>query len=711
MDWIEEVQVAGLGAPAEYGGFTGAMFNMVTRSGGNELHGDAALYFTGGGLSASNTPEGFAGARKTDRYLDASVSLGGPLVRDKLWYFVSGEEVREDIDPYFEAAAPQSERGQEETQLSRYLGKLTYQATTNRRLVFLLDYDGKKVEHRGIGDYVLESASQKQDSPNLSYNVTMENVLNDNNFLAVKLTGFVGRDDRLPYHGDVPGREDADSGLEWQNYRYTHLQFKRRTTLDVSWNLFADSLLTKDDSHDFKFGMTYETATHNEKRTRNGGFTYYDDSYYCDSLEDYFSDPFCAVYSSDWGNEIFLDSVQRNLDIYAQDSWRLDRLTVNAGLRYSSYQGGFNSGSDDVYSVDMVAPRIGFAWDVTGDSSTALKAHYGRYYEGMFAYFYDREESGHVFTPLQYLDYNFDTDQFDIPAGGSTNSAVLDPNIEHPYVDQYLLTLEHQLTDTTLIGFDYIHRETRNIVAMVNTTDDYDNQVAPDNPLTGGDLPFYDLLSPQEFVITNPSGAYRDYDSVVARFERRYSDGWSLRGSLVWADLKGNTFKANGYVPEWEDANGQTNADGTLPGFSRWELKLSGSVDLPWDMMASAYYQYRSGEYWTPTVEIRGLYYNGRQTAFLEPRGSEQLDDRSLLDLHLEKRLALNDQVTLRLMIDVFNTFNSDTVTAVSERWGTYYYDWENHPEGSEWVPRSSYGSPLEIERPREIRLGAKLSF
>jgi len=66
------------------------------------------------------------------------------------------------------------------------------------------------------------------------------------------------------------------------------------------------------------------------------------------------------------------------------------RFAVNLGVRYSSYAGNFKdpvadptNGTGDVYSQDMWAPRAGVVWDLLGDGDTALKLHYGRYYEGL----------------------------------------------------------------------------------------------------------------------------------------------------------------------------------------------------------------------------------------------------------------------------------------------------------------------------------------
>ena len=291
--------------------------------------------------------------------------------------------------------------------------------------------------------------------------------------------------------------------------------------------------------------------------------------------------------------------------------------------------------------------------------------------------------------------------------------ADMNPNIKQPNVEQFVATVEHQLLDELLIGVDYIHRTNKDIVAMVTSNvNDYDPQIAPNDPLTGGPLPFFDLLAPPEYYITNPAEATRDYDSVALRAQKRYSGGWSLDASLVWSDLTGNAdWGVNGYIDNFEDLNGLVNADGKLPGSAEWALKIAGSVDLPLNFMLSGFYQYQTGAYWTPYVRMRDLYYNDREGVYMVPRGSEQYEGRGVLDLHLEYDFDLGKSLELALFVDAFNVLNSDTVTSVSQRWGDYYYAYWNHPEESEWVATSSYKTPLAIQEPRVIRFGAKFSF
>ena len=209
----------------------------------------------------------------------------------------------------------------------------------------------------------------------------------------------------------------------------------------------------------------------------------------------------------------------------------------------------------------------------------------------------------------------------------------------------------------------------------------------------------------------------RDEPSIQhsLRVQKRYSNGWSLDSSLVWSDLTGNTdFRyggASGYASDFEDLNNTVNAEGKMPFNSDWVFKIAGSVDLPWKILLSGFYQYRTGEYWTPYVRINGLYYNDRSNVYMTERGAEQYDDRQVLDLKLQKDFSLGGDMVIGIFVDVFNLLDGDEVTSVSQRWGDYDYDWQNHPEGSGWFERSGYKAPLDIQNPRTVRLGAKFSW
>ena len=727
MDWVEEVQVAGLGADAEYGGFTGAVVNLVTKSGGNEFHGDARVYYSGGDLNSENAPEGAEGVNSVSSDIDASVSLGGPVLRDRLWYFVSGNLRERQVEPFYTEGAPLDDREDSDRTETRVLGKLTWQLDSSNRLMGMIDWDDVEHDYRAVGDLTLASASMRQESPNVVYNLSWESLLNDSNFLTAKVTGYTGEDDRLPYGGlDTPGRYDLDSGFEWVNLDQVSYKDVDRVAFDLAWSLFADGLLAKNDSHNFKFGANVERSNSDYITRRNGGFTYVDDTYYCDSIEAYFADPSCALFSSDREGEWNLRTEMEGYHLYAQDAWQVGNIAVNLGVRYTQYVGNFadpvsepTTGGSDVYDVDMWSPRVGFVWDILGTSKLVFKAHYGIYYEGLTVTMFDREASGDALSNTEYWDWDFDEGDWVFFDEVIEASADMDRGIEHPSVDQIVATVEYQLLPDMIVGIDYVNRTYNDINAMVvSNVGDYDSYTTipspADSPLGGGTLPFFELVAPQEYLITNPGFATRDYESVALRARKRYSNGWSLDGSLVWSDLTGTAdYTLAGYGTGFDDLNGFTNAEGTLPFNSEWVFKLTGSVDLPWSIVASGFFQWQSGEYWTPYVRLRGLWFNDRTTAFMTPRGSEQYDDRSTLDLRVEKTFNLGGAKALALFVDAFNVLDSDTVTSVAQRWGDYFYDYidPTDPEFNEWVQSSTYGTPLDIQTPREVRIGAKFSW
>ncbi|NWG00345.1 MAG: TonB-dependent receptor [Thermoanaerobaculaceae bacterium] len=704
IQWMQEIQVGGLGAPAEYGGYTGGIINGITKSGGNQFRGEAEYYFQPEGWTSDNDP---TTEDETFKFYDAAVSLGGPVSKDKLWYFVSGEYWNQVTTPY--GATDTSDR-----KIPRFLGKLTLQASAMSRLMFMAEYEGLVNERRGIGAYTLPEASRKQDAPGVSFALHWESLVNANNFYAVKFTGYDGRDDYLPYNGtDTPGHIDYwGSEVEWYNAAFTDKNYRRVLTLDGSWSLFADSLLSENDSHSFKFGTLLEQGRSSDVWRRNGGFTYYDDSTACASPEAYFANPSCAVSPDAFIERGYGEYDQHpkysGLALYAQDSMRLRRWTINAGLRYGSYKGGWQEGHGDstVYDVNFVDPRIGFVWDVFGNARTALKAHWGRYHEKMFNYLFDREASGQGVIPDQDCYWNEETGDYTDCDEPVVQLATMG-TVDHPYADESLLSLEQQLGKDMMVGVDLIDRRFRDLMAMINVNQDYELLTATGNPLTGGSLPIWNLLSDPQFVLTTDNGAYRDYQAAILRFEKRYSHGWQLRTSLVWTDLEGNILSNSGYEDEYLDRNGFTNASGRMERYSKWEYKLSGSVDLPFNFELSGQYTFLSGWYWTPYVRVRGLDYNASTGNYiwLTSRGSEQLPDRSLLDLRLGWSTTLGGSYRLTASLECFNVTNSDTVLRVSGRWGDYRIS------SQRWSPSSSYGTPTQIETPRQLRAGIRLEF
>ncbi len=704
IQWMEEVRVGGLGADAEYGGYTGGVVNGVTKSGGNVFHGALEMYYQPASWVSNNNPDG---AQQTFKFSDVSLSLGGKIAQDKLWYFVSGEYWRQETTP-LNAAVPSDRK------IGRGLGKLTFQASEASRFTLMAEDDKVVNDNRGVDEYVQPDASWQQVAPNLTASLGWESMVNNNNLVNLRATYMDGRDDALPYHGhDTPGRIDDNTGYAWVNQDIQTLDFRRLESIDGSWSLFSDGLFGGSDSHSFKFGAKYETAWVTENATRNGGFTYYDDPTMCDSYDAYLANPSCGAYYIERGYGEYNEWLRWNgYALYAQDSVRLDQFTLNIGLRYGAYNGGFAQGHGDqnVYKTSFVDPRIGFVWDLTGQARTVVKAHWGRYHNGMVAWYWDRQVSGNISVPNQDCYWNSDTMSYsecDEPVNPATATM---GQMNHPYVDETLLSFEQQLGKASAIGLDLVQRNFRSFVLMTNSNNDYETLVAHNNPLTGGDLTFYNLLSDPTFVLGSVDQSFRDFRSVTLRYEKRYADGWQLRASVVWSDNKGNVENDYSYDYDWQDKNGQINLPGTMTfSTNEWEGKLSGSVDILSNLQLSAFYTYLSGQYWTPYVRIRGLDYNAStgNYVYMVPLGSEKFPARNLIDLRLAWNIRLGTDMNLTVQAECFNCSNSATVlTHASERWGDYRIS-----SGAWTGPRSVYAAAGTIEQPRQLRAGVRFSF
>ncbi|MFO7732165.1 MAG: hypothetical protein R6X21_00785, partial [Candidatus Aminicenantes bacterium] len=150
------------------------------------------------------------------------------------------------------------------------------------------------------------------------------------------------------------------------------------------------------------------------------------------------------------------------------------------------------------------------------------------------------------------------------------------------------------------------------------------------------------------------------------------------------------------------DPNNYINTEGNLTNDPTHMIKLQGTYVLPFDINFNAYFRGITGNAWTTRIRT-GWYNQGRITFNAEPRGEYHYPMQKILDLRLEKIFTLAGKYRLGLMVDVFNVFNTDTLTS----WGTRI--------GYDWFPGdtvSTDGHELYgITRPRQARVGVRLVF
>lgn len=784
VDWIEEFQVKGLGAGAEYGNFQGGMINMVTKSGNNTLQGGLRLNYEDDSLQASNLDLQEAGFESDGRF-EVNVNLAGPLVEDRLFYFVSAQQVEADTRVVDDLASTDTSIAfldvlEERTEV-KLLGKLTWQPDDRGLVSVVLGSDDVETDNRGLDSFTAPAAATTQDSPSLFYSVTGSRTFGADTFAELKLSGYDGDDDRLPLAGDSPGVRLLDGDRNtFRNAVFTRLRSPESLGVTGGADLFFNG--SGSISHHLKFGFEAEEGEWSEQRIRNGGLTWRPER--GDGPFDPADPSTWGFISSDWGSGIDLQAETFNGAVYAQDYIDLNpRVRLSAGLRYGQWQGdltpGFGGGTS-FEAVDDTAfdPRLGLVADLTGDGRWLAKAHWGRYHQSLFALMFDRVLGGNVFEDVEFWDWvgpglpdvnrNYTLGEreqffelFDIVATGEEVGPVLD--YEQPFVDQLVLSLEHALGDSYKLSFTYVNRENDNILALVdrNLASNYTafrnvevidfrsgNPVldAAGNPLVLDEVLISndDIISrgwapglsdaevdaltfDQDLVLTNADDANREMDQFQLIFDGRGTSShgsWDFSSSLVYTDLEGNFFAVSGYSdPDGIGAgsfvrpNEAINSDGRLTGTSEWEFKLRFTADLPWGLRGGLYVFHATGEAYAPIYSIdnrnhdfvaeNGEFFNFRhfndvngETLFLEPRGNRDLDDQTLVDLHLDRLIDLGGS-DLVLGFDVFNLLNEDAPTRVNE--------FVNEQDPSD--PSTLFESVRRRVAPRTLRLYASWRF
>lgn len=194
-DTIEEIQVLGIGAPAEYGNMLGAAFNVVTKSGTNTLHGNFNWYQQSDSWTTDNAEiEGIPFHR--DRLSKITGALSGPVVKERLWYFLAHEYNRDTwsdpgVNPNFPSGLD-SDRS--DLKLTAALGesslldiKLHYE-----------DYDFP------VGDaFATPSATAHEFGTNPAWGIHFQTALDANNFLEAQYAGYTGEDNWLSVTGSL----------------------------------------------------------------------------------------------------------------------------------------------------------------------------------------------------------------------------------------------------------------------------------------------------------------------------------------------------------------------------------------------------------------------------------------------------------------------------------------------------------------------------
>ena len=732
IDWFSEVQVAGLGANAEFGGFMGGFVNGLIKRGGNTVEGSFAAYYADSkwqsriNASHPDLPESDKDILPSKNW-DAAMSIGGPIIKDKLWYFVSAERTEEDNTP------PGAELPQRNQKVMA-LAKLTWAPTTSATLEFLAEHDYVGRDRRYIDKWTMPVATQKESAPNHSYSLTWTQVLDQDKVLTLKAFGYGGRYDMPGYGGNALSLDTADlwtydpkkpAREYYNNSTYEDFNYRARATVSATFDWFKTGLFTDNDSHAVRFGIEREQAADEELERFPGNLNLNATIYSPTELD--------GDYMIEGGGWNVRQRVDR-LAAFAQDTWHVnDRLTLTPGVRFEQFKARFYGG-DTLWDKSTFAPRFGFSYALTENQSTILKGHWGKYYAGYSTYFIDRaiQSAIPIKTYYSWGDYPIIPNVLDPSTwpdhtpGTVDNYAyrrvnditAVDPNARQPYTVETTLSVDHKINANWSGSASYVVRDFKDSLVRVDKAADPNGTwINYYEPLHGTTIKAYrpgrysevglDYLVPQnQYVTTNSADAKRKYEAASLTLDRKFVNSWSLNLSYTHASLKGNIQRADSYDKVYYNKNLMINSYGNLPGVNDNELKARGLYEFPWHMRISGTFTYLSGTHWTPqyrTANSSG--FNGQRYLInLEPLGSQTYPSRTLLDLRLTQQFKVNKGTNLEVFAEVLKALNRQSVTSYSTRVNsgnsatadTMYID---------------YKYPLALDAGRRLQLGLRLIF
>jgi len=292
----------------------------------------------------------------------------------------------------------------------------------------------------------------------------------------------------------------------------------------------------------------------------------------------------------------------------------------------------------------------------------------------------------------------------------------LDPNISLPYVDQFTVGIERELAKDLTIGVTYIYRNFQNFIDQVSTTGEFE-KVADSftDPETGTvyDFPYYTQLNPGEdrYVITNPRQGqypivtitpYRKYNSIEIQISKRFSNGWQLLASYVYSRTKG-TYDTDFYkifpsnlAPIFTNPNFQTHLEGRSTHDIPHQVKIQGTIVLPFGINLSGFYSFFSGNTYSDYIRVTmPAPEGGSKDIMPAAMGSNRYPAQHNLDLQVEKIFKISGELRLSVLASAFNIFNAATVTGVNSILNI----------------SEPYGKVTSLVNPRVFRAGLRLYF
>ena len=565
-DTVEEVRIIALGAKAEYGSATGVAVDVVTKSGSNTYHGEASVYSQLGKPSDNapssgddlhedwlNLDPSTSLVGRTERDREFSFTVGGPIVRDRVWFFGGvnflGEDTKEPLwpvllennDKYYDFKVSAEPWENHQAWVSYHLERNDNQGATW----------GNAVPWDSTLTY---GANTKNDTISTQW----QWLPGAKSIVTAKYLGFWTAAN--PF---IPDSAPDNSGyINWWKFKefgvnghfpYIESNNAERHTVQADMTQYVEHFLGQ---QDIKFGVQYTTGSGNDIGGYFGGYANFAYPYrYTQSVQ------YAGEWYGDTGMLWFVDETHtppfetvrsfKQTGFFIDDQWSVNsRLTFNLGVRFDKMTNKYGTGkvfvqpdsihfdidqldvardrqgTDNVFDFTDVSPRIGAAYAITGDGKTVIRGNYGRYYAPVGLENLRRLGPDLPLRDIRRLMYNIPWDVVDVDHDGFidpdevTNTARLlrdfspiseesrqsDSSWEaqvaegtkNQYLDQFTVNFERELIPDLSFSVTYIHKTTGNILVNIPvnraTGDPFEYERKPYTTNNGQDVNLYSIV-------------------------------------------------------------------------------------------------------------------------------------------------------------------------------------------------------------------------
>ncbi|MBW8862750.1 MAG: carboxypeptidase regulatory-like domain-containing protein, partial [Acidobacteria bacterium] len=688
----------------------GAAVISSIKSGGNQVRGLLNITYEptswiANNIDAETTARGFTGV-PNNKFWEFHPDLGGPIVRDRLWFF--GAYNHFTIDEDITGVPP--DRATYQGYYNNFTTKETFKATEKDTLIGYYQVGYLRTPNRNLSALTSPESAATQASNTHMYNGKWNRVWSNRLFSELNVGDFGYHFPQGPlvdYHTNPP-RIDTATGVQTgaafaaagANGPFVIERNKPQLFATVTY-----FLPTSTGSHDLKTGLEWLDDAQLTENTGESGPIYYQDlNGRADQVQLFnFGDP--ATLRSEWTGA---DNRNRRLALFLQDRWSITaRVTVTAGVRYDRQRPYYKESTlkptlSDVFAAATLpgatllerntgAPRVGVSIDPTGDTKSAVKAFYGRYYNNLASDFANLNPGGAASRTYRFNDANgnllYDGTQelgtLVATTGGTTTT--LDPNLRVPHTDEFDLSYQRQFWGESSARVAYVRKMVRDVYANFNIARDGQFTVPVAAPVTlrsfdGGVegtqvFNVFDIPASLRGVVRNQftnipesvGGGSYNYDTIEVAFNKRFSGGLFVDSSFDYLrrdELRTNTASTSAFGT---DPLGIGYFQNVYPVVSNrqqsatWQARLSGRYQFPHAFGVGANVQVQSGWPWARLISV-ALPNAGTQAFYQEDISSNRSDTVPLVGVRGDKAFRFGDR-RLVVMFDAFNLLNSNAVS------------------------------------------------